>query len=1012
MYLQTLGRIEFIGATLSRPKVLSMLAYLSLEGSKDRGHLGDLFFMGVSDPRSSLRISLKHIRDIADGVINNDRDFVAVEVPSDAAELLTSIEAQDYERTIALYKGAFLEGFRIKGASVELEEWIFETREYLALGVRRAMLELSTQLAQEGSFVEAANLAAKAFKLAGAPEPEPEQFRQLYALMLAGDSIEALELKKLANEYGFELDITREEAKAQFYKEAPATPKPTGTETEAVTSETAIPEQIQTAVAQKPTNMRPRNNLFIGRSKELQEITSLLGEPDHRLVTLHGQGGIGKTRLVTHTGLELLERPEFADGIYFVALESLSDGSQIIPAIANSLGVILATDVDPIDALAAQIGSKNMLIIMDNFEHVIDSAIICSDILKRCRSLKLLVSSREGMNLAGEIIYEVKGFSAPSSEQLSLELALEYDIIQLFIDRARHASLSYKLTEEQLPYVIKICQLVEGLPLAVELAAAGLRYMPMFEIVEAIEEDLDMLYMPARDKAERHHSLRATFEYSWKLLAPKEQQVLVHLAVFRGGFSRTAANAVAGASLPILRSLVDKALIRVLPDSRFSRHMLLYQFTVEKFLQDPERATIQEKHANYFMQYSEEAEPQLIAEKQVEWLSKLEAEHENMRIALQWNLENDIDAALRQSAALRRFWEIRGYFVEGQDWYTKILNSVFAKDTEAYLKTLYAASALLRVQQEVDTAKDYLQECKKLANKLDQPQLLADTINQLAGISWGEGDFVTAHDLLEQSLEIKRNLNDKRGIAIALNNLGLLAISQKNPVLAKTLYTESLGIYKKLEDKKQVIGSLRAIGNVYDKTYDFVIAKEYFDEALILAIELEDKFQESQLYNDIGCVFCFENRFEEAKELFQKGKIIAKNNSLDLILIRNNLSLAALEYVEGEISNSFYSYKESLLHAITKNYKTLIANAFEGIAHINLKQNNVEDAAVLLGASHKLVGGEVLRIQHYFPSYYQESAILENLGEQGFQTCFTKGKKLAMPELLLLVEKSFLAIKT
>lgn len=974
MQLKTLGRLELEGSSLSRPKPLLLLTYLTVEGSKSRADLAELFYLGASNPMSSLRVAINHLRSEAEQALELEGSRVVSVIASDAKGLLVAWERQDYQKVTELYSGAFLDGFSLKDMPVELEDWVYGTREYLALLVRKAFLRLAQQVAQ-ASFKEAARLAAKGYKVSGAPEPEPEELRQLYGFMLAGNHPDLAELKKLANDYGFDLESAEISLKTQTF----------------------LPELQAT-----PSNLQARSSSFVGRVQELTEIKDLLKNSSLRVITLHGQGGIGKTRLAEQVGLELLHEGQFKDGIYFVGLESLNEESQITLSLAKTLGLNLG-NAEPFKQICEFIGEKSVLLILDNFEHLTSAATLCSDLFRQCPNLFMLVSSREALNISEESIYELSGLSLPTTEHLSLEVAQTFEVIQLFSDRARRAKLNYNLTDEELPTVISLCRLLEGLPLGIELVAASLRLMPAKDIELSIRQDLDTLYSPSRDLSERHQSLRATFDYSIKLLSDSEKKVLIHLAIFQGGFGRDSASQVVGATLPILRSLVDKALLRVSADGRFNYHMLLYQYLFEKLERDPNYPELREKHAAYYLKLSEEAEPKLIGKGQLEWLNRLELEHDNLRAALSWNLANKPEHALRQATSLRRFWEIRSYFNEGSDYLRNAVNNAPEKNSESYLKAIYALGALLRSNFANDEAEPYFIEAEELAKSLGNKQVLADTLNQLAGIAWVRGKLEDSHELLNQSLEIKRELNDKRGTAISLENLGLLAKMQQNYDLAITLYQECLEIYKNLSDTTYQANVLRNLGQIMYLEGTFVKAQNYLQESLEHFKELGSKNIEGQILNDLACIACHNNQADIALNLLEKSSKIAKDLGMPRDVANVLQGYGLVYYLKQDFEQAASYFEKGLRLAHEVSDLGGMASALEGLASIAVQKQKYQLAATLWGVSQGLE--QVTEsLKTFLKAHYERDLVKaeKHLGESVLKELMSKGKLLSVDKAVEL----------
>lgn len=972
MQLRTLGKLELSSSSFSRPKPLLLLTYLSLEGSKGRADLAELFYMDAKNPMSSLRVALKQLRESTNDSLRIDDRRVEVALTSDAIELLMASEAGRHEEVIKYYKGIFLDGYKLKDITVELENWIYETRDFITANVRQAYLALAQSKAQQNAFNEAAEFAQQAFRL-GTNDLDPSKLDQIYSLMLLADKPNTSELKRLAAEYGIDLSSSAEQAKANFK------PSQQGT----------------------PSNVSERGNSFVGRSKELKVIGDLLENPDCRLLSLQGQGGTGKTRLATHLALQYLATESFNDGIYIVHLDALSDAKQIPGAIAQTLDISLKQN-DISQQIISFINSKNILVILDNFEHVIAGASICSDLVSNCPNLTLVVTSREALNIEEEYSLEITGLSRPASLTLSLEEAQTFPSLKLFEDRVKRSKLNYQLNLEDLPHLINIITFVEGLPLGIELAAASTSVMVISEIASELQRNLDTLYSNARDVSTRHQSLRATFEYSWNLLNTKEQCILKQLSICVGGFTRQAASAIVNADIPTLSSLVDKSLIKLSETGRFERHMLIYQYTHELFQVDLQQAAVEAKHATYYTNLALEAEPQLIGKKQLEWLNALELEHDNMRVALNWNLRNEPERALRQATALRRFWEIRGYFSEGLGWLKTSVEGAEARETEIYLKAIYALAALLNTQHDVEMAQAYLSECSYLAKQLKNTQVLADTLNLQAGIAWAGGNLAESRNLLSQSLELKREIGDKRGVAISLENLGILAKRQRNYDLAVTLYEESYAIYLRLSDTSRSANALRNIGRAYFLQGDFSQAKQVLQKSLLSFREVNDKRKEGQTLNDLACIACHDNDFDVALKYLKTSHEIAKIQDVKRDCLNVILGFGLVAYAKENYYEAYSHFKQILQNA---NALEATASALEGLASIFCKQQNYSLAAAIWGALENL-NQDASLIKIFLEASYNKDIdeAKSFLGESIYTLHFKHGGNLQLEELISLTQ--------
>ncbi len=344
---------------------------------------------------------------------------------------------------------------------------------------------------------------------------------------------------------------------------------------------------------------------FIGRTLEIKGISDLLLDPTCRLLTLVGPGGIGKTRLAVQAALNVEQN--FRDGVYFIALQPLASSEFVVYAIAEAFGVGMYEREAPRRQLLQYLQRRNMLLVLDNFEHLSDAVDLLMDILAQTADIKLLVTSREILNLQGEQIFEVGGLALPDANTLnSLEA---YDAIRLFVARAQQVRREFSLQENQ-PQVVRICRLVEGAPLAIELAAAWVRILSCREIADEIENSADFLSTTLRDVPERHRTMRAVFDHSWKLLSTGERVAFCRLSVFRGQFTREAAETVTGATLPVLSALVGQSLLRVNKNGSYTVHELLRQYAAEKLVHEDGAHTL-ERHSVYYMQLLQRLDPKI-----------------------------------------------------------------------------------------------------------------------------------------------------------------------------------------------------------------------------------------------------------------------------------------------------------------------------------------------------------------------------------------------------------------
>ncbi len=417
------------------------------------------------------------------------------------------------------------------------------------------------------------------------------------------------------------------------------------------------------------TNLPPQPTPFIGREAELAQIAERLADPHCRLLTLVGPGGIGKTRLALQAADQ--HARDFADGVYFVSLTPIGATTFIPAAIADALELSLYGQETPETQLINMMRGREMLLLLDNYEHLLGGTGLLADLLAYAPHLKLIVTSRERLNLREEWLLPIKGLPYPQVD--SADDLLSFAAVTLFVETAQRLQPDFSLEGNE-HTVAEVCHAVEGMPLGLELAATWLRAMPCEQIAGQIRHDLDFLSTSLRNLPDRHRSLRAVFEHSWDLLADDERDALMKLSVFRGGCDAEAARQVAGASLMLLAGLVDKSLLRLNDQGRYEMHELLSQYAADKLAAFEQVAETRNRHLQYYLELAELLETRFFGPQNRATLDRLETEHDNMRAALDWAAESrDAESGLRLAGALGWFWNRRSHWLEGQAWLERFL---------------------------------------------------------------------------------------------------------------------------------------------------------------------------------------------------------------------------------------------------------------------------------------------------------------------------------------------------
>ena len=608
-------------------------------GSPGTPPSGRTVLASAANGLASLSSALYRLNESSPDIISGDKVRVWSHLECDAQILLNLLDKGKTEEASKLYGGRFLDGFYLDHWSSELEEWVYTTREILADRMRQGLINLAETQARKGNYKDAAKHADTAFTLPGATPLEPDQLGQLYKIMLAGNSNQVSSLNKAAAEFGLQLKSSTQEAQTYF-------------------------ESRQPTSLTSPHNLPLGQTSFVGRENESAEIAKALSQDGCRLLTLQGMGGIGKTRLALEVAWQQLSSSNFKDGIYLVQLETLTTSEHLVRHIADVLHLELEGHDDPLVQLTKSIADKHLLLLLDNYEQLVHTTRVLTQLLDACPNLKLLITSRERLNLTGEWVLALEGLPYP---EIQLENLETFAALSLFIQRAKQSRLDFSPTQEDIQHILHICQLVGGSPLGIELAAVWVKIISTKDIAEEIKQSLSFLSSPHQNQNQRHQNIQIAFEYSWKLLSDKERETMQRLAAFRGGFRRDAAAKVAGATLPLLASLVDKSLLRVLPNGRYDRHPLLYQFTQGKLTANPKLHKQSLKvHGEYFFEQIEKQCQALWGHGAGEAMNFLDEEQGNIQAAWEWALNGKHVKELEKTQDFLIYFYQRSKIAEGR----------------------------------------------------------------------------------------------------------------------------------------------------------------------------------------------------------------------------------------------------------------------------------------------------------------------------------------------------------
>ncbi len=673
-----------------------------------------------------------------------------------------------------------------------------------------------------------------------------------------------------------------------------------------------------------PNNLPRQLTSFIGRENEIAAVEALLMRT--RLLSLIGSGGCGKTRLSLQVAANAFE--QFPDGAWFLELAPLTEPGLMLQAVASAFAVKEEPGKPLERTLTEHLRNKRLLLLVDNCEHLLDACAKVVDLLLRhCPGLKILASSRQALGTDGEQTYRVPSLSLPELNVAHTPHSLlQYEAVQLFVDRALLVRADFQLTHDNVAAVNSLCWQLDGIPLAIELAAARLGLLSVAEIDRKLDHRFRLLTGGSRLALPRHQTLLALIDWSYNLLNDPEKRLLQRLSVFSGGWTLEAAEAVcAGADvaewevLDLMTQLCDKSLIVVEQIEQYSRFRLLEtvrQYAREKREQNADDAGIRTRHSRYFLALAEEAESKLNAAEQRVSLQRLESEHENLLASLDWSLaaEEGRDV-LRLCGSLGDFWMMQGRLSEGREWCERVfLKTAAHEPTPERAKALNAAGALALYQ----------------------------------------GDFAAARDLHESALSIAQQLADQQGITAALSGMGLLALSLGDFSSAQTRNEASLAIAQQIGERRGVATALGNLGAVALSQGDYPTAKALLDRSLAYAREMGDRWNAALILYRLGLVACFSGDCPTAQTLLEESLTIRREFSDRAGAARALSGLGMVAYDQGNFTDSMALYRESLHIQRTLSDRSVIAVSLEGLAEAIAALGDVLCAARIWGSMERL----------------------------------------------------------
>jgi predicted ATPase/DNA-binding XRE family transcriptional regulator len=742
-----------------------------------------------------------------------------------------------------------------------------------------------------------------------------------------------------------------------------------------------IPPTARQSISEDDVPAALGTSSLIGREREEAAITHVLtrAEAPARLLTLTGPGGVGKTSLAMSVAAHM--RGQFTDGTVFVDLSPLRDPKLVLDTIARALGV-RESGSRAINALLQEhLNGKRLLLILDNFEQLIAAAARVADLVNACPTLVVLVTSRAALRVRGEQQFRISPLPVAEFRGASTEMLGATAAVRLFVARAQAIKPDFILTAENAPAVARICYRLDGLPLAIELAAARVSLLPPVELLARLERRLPLLTKGARDAPARQQTLRATIDWSYELVAPEEQQLFRRLSVFVGGCTPEAAEAVCGdddawgSVLAGLATLVDHSLLRrdAAPsgdvEARISMLETLREFAGERLAENGETEALRRAHANYYVNLLEATEPELYGPAKVKSVARLAREHDNLRAVFDWAIASEEPATaalrrgigLRAAAALGRFWLLRGNLTEGYAWLTRILAAGEDIDCapEVQVKAMSGAGWLAHALGNFEQATALFGRSAALSQSLGLPGGQTDLLVNEALEARGVGDYAQATRLLEECLALHRATGNRQGtghggIGLSLARLALVLCEQGQYERAEALYTECRELHEELGDAGGIAVALLGLGDIARARGDAESVRRYCQDSLARFEKLGERWGIGFAFNSMALAALSENDLAEAAALAGQSEAILRDVGSPSAIAEVATTCAVVACARGEYNRAQVLFDEAMELAQSGGPRWLVAAILEGRAEIAVSEGQAAEAARLLGEASVL----------------------------------------------------------
>ncbi len=903
----SLDGVSFAFADDKRYRLLAFLACKNDWVSREQ--LSDLFWSDTDS--ASARKNLRHLIARTKALtwltgFETQLEHLRFVVSSDLSDFKSAFERGEWQTCLELYRGVFLEGLSADD-SREFSDWLESERENLQNKWRTAGLNQARFLKAQRAFEDALRILEQLLKTDPLDEEVMNDFMKLSAEI--GQSSNALRIyegfsKRLSAELNLPPPLHLERLAGSIRANSISG-----------SSESRVATIPQSKTKQRlPVSLTP----FVGRELLLAELTNALEQREFRLLTVVGQGGVGKTRIA----MQIAQEQQHKISLAFINLVPLDSPSLIPSLIAETIGLNLQGKAAALTQVIEHIGTKRMLLVVDNFEHLIAGAPYLNELVQRCENLVLLVTSREALGLQAEQVIRVEAFVVPEISEINSPEISSLEAVQLFVSHAKRVRPDFLLQENTLE-VLEICRLVEGLPLGIELAAVWVRALPLAEIASEIAHSLDFLTSRHSDISARHRSIRAAFEHSWNLLTLEEQQTLRCLSVFRGGFTREAVKQVLRAPPSVLGSLIDKSLLSLDTFGRYRRHRLLHQYASEKLLEQPQEDVLTRfNHAQYYFAFLQDELSAIQSGNSGAALEKLQIELENIRVAWRYALDTRKTQFIKSAAqALMRFFDARGRYQEAISMFQEAIVLLDENKDQAVLGTLLIHQSkfyMRRGQHEV--AQQLGTKGLALLEPFEEVETMIWGLGSLGAIATSKGNHQESLHYRQQALVKSRALNNERLIAVSLGWIAICEADLGNQNAAKQHFREAIQLFKKLGNQIGALFNLVSLAGVLIEQGEFAGAIKLLDEALELSKNAGEISQTLGVLISLGDCAYQMGDFDQARDYIEQALEFEKDQRCEKPSDQVDLqiTLAKINLAQGQSTQA----KKHLSDALGKVWAT------------------------------------------------------------------------------------------